>query len=414
MKVSDVMSKQVDYVTTDTKVKDVCRFIFGRGINGVPVCKGRKVIGFITERDILAKFFPSMQEYMEDPVHSADFEEMEKKTSEVLSLTAEEIMSKSITTVILNTPLLRAQSLMFTNKVGRLPVVDKNGNLIGIVTNGDIFRSVIGGKLPLEEEAGFFDWMSRYYDVFIDWDRRLRAEIPDLVKLFKKEKVKRILDMASSSGEHALALAKSGFDVVGLETSRLIYNIGEKKREKLAHDMRKRVRFLQGSYQEKVKEVDSNVNAAIFLGNALPHVIQTDPKILDEVSKVLNHKGSVMVFQVLNLEKTLKKSGFRDFIIRKSPDAYNEEIGFLLFYKKGKGRQVVFHFAIFDIGGDKLSFRGVHTTHLFYTDKKEIAKMLARIGFKNITFYGGSFYGPLFSQPFSPDQSDWLNVVAKR
>ena len=62
MKVSDVMSKQVDFVSTNTSVKDVCRLIFGRGINGVPVCKGKKVVGFVTERDILSKFYTSIQD----------------------------------------------------------------------------------------------------------------------------------------------------------------------------------------------------------------------------------------------------------------------------------------------------------------------------------------------------------------
>ena len=58
MKVANVMSRQVDYVTKNTSVKDVCRLIFGRGINGVPVREGKKIVGFITERDVISKFYP--------------------------------------------------------------------------------------------------------------------------------------------------------------------------------------------------------------------------------------------------------------------------------------------------------------------------------------------------------------------
>ncbi|PJA00602.1 MAG: hypothetical protein COX78_00325, partial [Candidatus Levybacteria bacterium CG_4_10_14_0_2_um_filter_35_8] len=65
MKVQDVMSSRVDLVFTDTPVREVSRLIFGKGVNGVPVCNGKKIVGFITERDILAKFYPSMQEYIE-------------------------------------------------------------------------------------------------------------------------------------------------------------------------------------------------------------------------------------------------------------------------------------------------------------------------------------------------------------
>ena len=128
MKVADAMSSHVDHVSSDTKVKDVSLLIFGRGINGVPVCKGRKVIGFITERDILSQFYPSLDEYAQDPFREGDFEGMEKKVNDIFEMTADKIMSTNITRVTPDTPLLRAQSLMFIEKVGRLPVVDKKGN----------------------------------------------------------------------------------------------------------------------------------------------------------------------------------------------------------------------------------------------------------------------------------------------
>src|SRR3989344_9634366 len=95
MKVSDVMSTSIDYVSTNTKVRDVCRLIFGRGINGVPVCKEKKVIGLISERDILSKFYPSIQDYVEDPVHSSDFEGMETRVPEIFEMTVDQIMSKN-------------------------------------------------------------------------------------------------------------------------------------------------------------------------------------------------------------------------------------------------------------------------------------------------------------------------------
>ena len=78
MKVINAMSKKIDFVTPKTKVRDISKLIFGHKINGVPVLKGKRVIGFITERDILSQFFPSMREYVEDPVNEANFEKMEK------------------------------------------------------------------------------------------------------------------------------------------------------------------------------------------------------------------------------------------------------------------------------------------------------------------------------------------------
>ena len=93
MKVSDVMSKQVDYVRPTDKVEQAVMLIFGRGINGVPVCEGKKVIGFVTEQDILNKFFPTIHELIQDAVHEANFDAMEEKAATILSLPIQKIMA---------------------------------------------------------------------------------------------------------------------------------------------------------------------------------------------------------------------------------------------------------------------------------------------------------------------------------
>jgi len=94
MKVRDVMSRQVDFVKPDDKVERAALIIFGRNINGVPVCEGKKVVGFITESDILKKFYPTIQEFIEDSVHESNFEEMEEKAMTILSLPVSTLMSK--------------------------------------------------------------------------------------------------------------------------------------------------------------------------------------------------------------------------------------------------------------------------------------------------------------------------------
>ena len=147
MKVANAMSRKVDSVAPKTKVKEISKLIFLHHINGVPVLKGKKVIGFITERDILHQFFPSMREYMEDPVNEANFEAMEKNITQIFELTADKIMSKHPITIHPDSPLLEAQSLMFMHKVGRLPVVDRKKNIIGIIAKRDIFKYLVGKRL---------------------------------------------------------------------------------------------------------------------------------------------------------------------------------------------------------------------------------------------------------------------------
>ncbi|MDO8460939.1 MAG: CBS domain-containing protein [bacterium] len=424
MKVFDVMSKQVDFVASDTSVRDVCRIIFGRGINGVPVCKGKKVVGFITEHDILSKFYPSMQEYMEDPVHMADFEGMEEKASEIFALTAEKIMSKDPTTVDQDTPLLRANSLMSTRKVGRLPVVDSKGNLTGILSKGDVFRAAVGDRLELDEDEEYNDWLSKRYYQTVDVTQRLSVELPDLIKVFKANKVEKILDAGCGTGDHVIALAEKGFKGIGIDRSNPMIRESHKRLDKASGAAKQRVKFLVGGYEELISNIDGEEkpDAVMFMGNTISHNPYNFEAIIKKTAKVLPENG-VMIFQIENFEKVFKKqNGLLEFTrvkadYTKSP--FVEHI-FVEYLDPSHDREktILKTFAIFDFDGKRWKFYGLRSTLFAYITKEKIEKVLKVSGYKDISFYGSSFDGRkwdyLFRQPFKPLEHDWLNVVAKK
>lgn len=415
MKVLDLMSRQVDSVSSSASVRDVCRLIFGRGINGVPVKDGKKLVGFVTERDVLSKFYPTIQEYIEDPVNLADFEEMEKKTSGVLKLNVDKIMSKNPITISSDAPVLRAQSLMFVHKIGRLPVVDENGNLIGILSKGDIFRGIIGGMMPFEEESEFYNWLAKDYDKLNNWPKRLKGEMPDIVKLFKKEKVKNVIDVAFSTAEHSIALARAGFKVFGADTSPTMYKIAKEKIDKLPKDIRDEIELMTGKYEEIIPNFGQGFDSAIFMGNAIPHVLYTDNRILRDVAKILKPEGAVMVFQMINFEKILKvNSGFRDYKLLSSSDPYGEKEIYFGFYTKEKDNVLTITRTVFDYEQGKWVSRRINSTPMFNIGKKEIKDLLSRVGFNKVSIYGSRFYGNIFEGEFKPLESDWLNVVARK
>jgi CBS domain-containing protein len=145
MIVKDVFQTKVDYVTQDSTILDAARFIFGHNHKGLPVVKGKskKLIGFITEQDILSQLFPNIRDLMDDYIHEKDFEEMEKKTKEIMTKKVKTAMNKVIISIHINEPLLEAESIMKLKDISRLPVVDNKGNLIGIISKGDIFRAIV-------------------------------------------------------------------------------------------------------------------------------------------------------------------------------------------------------------------------------------------------------------------------------
>lgn len=148
MFVKDVMQKKVTSIKEKTPVRAVVKFIFEKGISGLPVVKNHKLVGIITEEDIFSHMHPTIQEVIEDYPHARDFKEMEHNIKKLIDIPVSKIMVKSVKTVSSDTPLMKAQAMMMAHDLSRLPVVDDKGKLIGIVSQGDIFREIIKHETP--------------------------------------------------------------------------------------------------------------------------------------------------------------------------------------------------------------------------------------------------------------------------
>jgi len=147
MKVKDVMSRDVVTVGPETTFKEIGNIIFGKTFrhkfSSVPVIdKNNKLLGIVTEKDLLRRLYPSQKELIEDFFQASNFSNMEEKIHDVEKLTAQVIMVKNPITTSPETPLMRAGSIMLAESKRRLPVMDKNDKLVGIISQGDVFRTV--------------------------------------------------------------------------------------------------------------------------------------------------------------------------------------------------------------------------------------------------------------------------------
>jgi len=417
MKVSDIMQRHVEFVNPDTKVVDVARIIFGRRVNGLPVCKNRKVVGFISETDILSKFHPTMQEFTEDPFLSSNFEKMEGKAQEILSLKAQDIMSKKPITIGADDLVLRADSTMRIKDVGRLPVVDKRGNLVGIVAMGDIFKSLVGRKMPYLESEEYHDWIAKHFDLAIGWESRIPSEVPSLSGLFHKKDVRKILDIGCGTGEHAIALAKNGFQVLGLENSPMMFEVAHGKWKLLSKDLRAKVRFIKGDYVKNLKKIKEEYQGAMFMGNALAHISNSYNEILKELNRILSKKDSVIVSHLINFDKAINVNNnlFR-FTIQQSRLSPSWKHGYLWFYDPPvkEGNLVTLNAGILDFDGQRWSMRGMNSVKTIGFTRSALNNLFKNIDFSKVSFYGSSKDEPLFENEFKIGKSDWLTVVAER
>lgn len=426
MRVSEIMRTTIFSVSEDTPLKEVGRLIFSLGKAGIPIIKGKKLVGIVTEKDILSKMYPSMGDLVTDYAHARNFEKMEDSLKELLNTKVKDIMNKNPITITSDTLIMQAQSIMLIHDIGRLPVVDKDNNLVGIVSQGDIFRQVIKSEIPKIEKERYSSFIGSHYDSMVNWKKRFDFEFPTLFVLFKNYNVASILDIGVWTGEYTIGLLKQGINhgikkIVGLDHDEIMIKISEMKRKKLSPDMQKRINFVSSDLLNLKINLEEKFDAAIIMGNSLPYIPVKPEVLFKSISSVLREKEGILVLQLLNFEKILKqKNRLLSFKIEKATEGSLKEHIFIEFFDKKDSDSLLHHVIIFDSDGKNWIYKGITTVTIKYLDKKIVETCLKNAKFKKINFYGsqGEYqgeYGPLsFSKPFNVNESDWLNVVARR
>jgi len=133
MRVVDVMTTDVIAAQPEWSLKQAARVMIDAGVSGLPVIGDNgEIIGIITEADFVETEAGRMigRQRLFDTVFG------EKRTR--TPSTVEAAMTRSPITVDRNTTIAEAARLMIDRTVKRLPVVDPNGHLEGIVSRGDI------------------------------------------------------------------------------------------------------------------------------------------------------------------------------------------------------------------------------------------------------------------------------------
>jgi CBS domain-containing protein/anti-sigma regulatory factor (Ser/Thr protein kinase) len=120
LKISEVMTHNPKVATPDMKMKDVVELFRSAQISGVPIVRDEKLVGIMS---------------MEDLIRCLNKADIEAKCDKYM--TAVPITVNSFDLVI------EALKVFVSSKVGRLPVVDENGRLVGIITKGDVTRGLL-------------------------------------------------------------------------------------------------------------------------------------------------------------------------------------------------------------------------------------------------------------------------------
>ena len=116
--VREVMTPNPKCVTMKDSVRDAARIMAQEDTGVVPVVDGKKVIGMVTDRDIVVRLVAEGKDLANAKVNEA--------------------MTKSVRSVKDDTPVDQVLDLMSRAQIRRVPVVDRNDDLVGIVSIGDL------------------------------------------------------------------------------------------------------------------------------------------------------------------------------------------------------------------------------------------------------------------------------------
>jgi CBS domain-containing protein len=151
MFVRDVMnSKPVTCLTEDT-VSEAARKMKKKKISGMPVLDGDRLVGVISESDVLRLlsgkeegqlWLPSPLEILEVPFRDLlIWEKLHASVEDISKKKVSEVMNRDVRTIGPVDSVEEAASIMTRHRINRLPVVE-NGKLVGIVTRGDIITGL--------------------------------------------------------------------------------------------------------------------------------------------------------------------------------------------------------------------------------------------------------------------------------
>ena len=143
------MKKKVIYFSPNDSIFKVAKIFSQKNISGAPVVENGKVVGVISETDII-KFirmkFPSSIAAPQLSLlilnflkNTFGFREEVKKVSK---LRVKDLMSKKVVSISPKASILEAAEKMEKFDVQRLPVIEK-GKLVGIISRADLVKTLI-------------------------------------------------------------------------------------------------------------------------------------------------------------------------------------------------------------------------------------------------------------------------------
>lgn len=143
MKVSQIMVRNVVSIKPDDNAYDALMLLFKMQISGLPVIDSdARLAGMFTEKNVLSHVLPSYIERVGKFIYEENPKSTKKKLAELKKMRVAQLMRKEVVTTTEDVTLCEVARIMLTQKVRRLPVLDKAGKVVGIIARQDILKAM--------------------------------------------------------------------------------------------------------------------------------------------------------------------------------------------------------------------------------------------------------------------------------
>lgn len=144
----EIMNKKVITIKKDASIKELSELLVNNKISGAPVLdENGSLAGIVSEADIIVQnsdlHFPRYFKLLDAIIYLESLNKFKRSLQKHLATKVEDIMTVKVKTAGEDTPINEIADIMLDSRVNRLPVMDKNNKLVGIITRADIVKSIV-------------------------------------------------------------------------------------------------------------------------------------------------------------------------------------------------------------------------------------------------------------------------------
>lgn len=157
IKIKHAMEPNVLVLNKEDQITDAAKLFAKNNISGAPVVENDKILGILTEGDImklldvhapnLNLILPSPLDVIEMPIRMKhEYDETVEGIKKASLTLVKDIMVSNVITIHPEDDISDAAIIMDREDIKRIPVVDMEDNLVGIVSRGDIVKALVNYK----------------------------------------------------------------------------------------------------------------------------------------------------------------------------------------------------------------------------------------------------------------------------